>query len=90
MFEVNIEKGMKNGQRIVLRGEAGVGNDPSQEPGNVVFQLDQKEHDSFKRVGHDLFLTHQVPPFSAPSGPRRRYQAAPKWSTTEHQPYGQV
>mmetsp|Transcript_35729 Transcript_35729/g.91207 ORF Transcript_35729/g.91207 Transcript_35729/m.91207 type:complete len:433 (+) Transcript_35729:129-1427(+) len=61
VFEVNIEKGMKNGQRIVLRGEAGVGNDPSQEPGNVVFQLDQKEHDSFKRVGHDLFLTHQLP-----------------------------
>uniref|UniRef100_A0A7S1SKP9 Uncharacterized protein n=1 Tax=Tetraselmis chuii TaxID=63592 RepID=A0A7S1SKP9_9CHLO len=61
VFEVNIEKGMKNGQRIVLRGEAGVGNDPTVEPGNVVFQLEQKEHDSFKRVGDDLFLVHQLP-----------------------------
>jgi len=61
VFEVAIEKGMKNGQRIVLHGEAGVGSDPSQAPGDVVFQLEQKPHDVFKRVGQDLFMDKEIP-----------------------------
>ena len=62
VFEINVEKGMKNGQKIVLHGEAGVGNDPSVEPGNVVFQLETKPHDVFKRVGGDLFMDKEVRP----------------------------
>ncbi len=60
VFEINVEKGMKNGHKIVLHGEAGVGNDPSVEPGNVIFQLETKPHDIFKRVGSDLFMDKNV------------------------------
>lgn len=43
------EQGLKHGAKIVLRGEAGC-SDPSVQPGDVVFVLDQKEHRFFKRI----------------------------------------
>ena len=42
-------QGLKHGAKIVLRGEAGC-SDPSVQPGDVVFVLDQKEHRFFKRI----------------------------------------
>lgn len=42
-------QGQKHGTKIVLRGEAGC-SDPSVQPGDVVFVLDQKEHRFFKRI----------------------------------------
>lgn len=59
LFEVHVEKGHRAGQKIVLRGEAGY-NDPDIMPGDIVFILDQKEHATFKRVGHDLVMTKSV------------------------------
>jgi DnaJ-class molecular chaperone len=43
------KQGLKHGAKIVLRGEAGC-SDPSVQPGDVVFVLDQKEHRFFKRI----------------------------------------
>ena len=40
---------MKHGAKVVLRGEAGC-SDPSVQPGDVVFVLEQKEHRFFKRI----------------------------------------
>ena len=42
-------QGQKHGAKIVLRGEAGC-SDPSVQPGDVVFVLEQKEHRFFKRI----------------------------------------
>ncbi|KAG6898197.1 hypothetical protein C0992_003309 [Termitomyces sp. T32_za158] len=53
--EIIIEKGMANGQRIVL---AGAGDEqPGVPAGDVVFDLKVLPHDSFERSGNDL-LTH--------------------------------
>jgi DnaJ family protein A protein 2 len=48
-FEVQVEQGMKHGQRIVLRGEAGC-TEPGLTPGDVVLVVQQKPHDTFKRI----------------------------------------
>ena len=50
VFEVHIEQGHKYGAKVVLRGEAGC-SDPSVQPGDVVFVLEQRPHKLFKRVG---------------------------------------
>eukprot|EP01026_Neomeris_dumetosa_P000852 TRINITY_DN10200_c0_g1_i3.p1 TRINITY_DN10200_c0_g1~~TRINITY_DN10200_c0_g1_i3.p1 ORF type:complete len:393 (-),score=62.80 TRINITY_DN10200_c0_g1_i3:16-1194(-) len=55
LFEVPIEQGMKNGQKITMRGEAGT-TDPTIEPGDVVFVIETKPDDNFKRVHSDLIM----------------------------------
>lgn len=52
VLEVNIEKGMKNGQKIKFSGEAD--EVPGQLPGDVVIVIQEKEHEDFKRKGADL------------------------------------
>eukprot|EP01025_Chloroclados_australasicus_P030807 TRINITY_DN309_c0_g1_i1.p1 TRINITY_DN309_c0_g1~~TRINITY_DN309_c0_g1_i1.p1 ORF type:complete len:432 (-),score=76.90 TRINITY_DN309_c0_g1_i1:478-1773(-) len=53
IFEVHVEQGMKNGQKIVMRGEAGT-TDPNIQPGDVVFIIETKPDDVFRRVHSDL------------------------------------
>lgn len=53
--EINIEAGMPDGHRIVLVGEGD--QEPDMAAGDVVFVLQQKEHESFERSGSDL-LAH--------------------------------
>lgn len=59
VFEVNIEKGHKHNQKIVLRGEAGC-SEPNVQPGDVVFVLEQKPHKLFKRIGNDLIMDKEI------------------------------
>ncbi|RWR82206.1 dnaJ protein [Cinnamomum micranthum f. kanehirae] len=58
VFEVVVEKGMQNGQKITLPGEADEA--PETVAGDIVFVLQQKEHAKFKRNGDDLFVEHTV------------------------------
>jgi DnaJ homolog subfamily A member 2 len=61
-FEVAIEPGARHGQKIVLRGEAGV-SEPGLEPGDVVLVVAQKEHSVFQRMRHnsqDLVIQREV------------------------------
>lgn len=58
-FEVHIEQGMKQGSKIVLRGEAGC-SEPGLAPGDVVLVVVQKEHETFKRVHADLILEKKI------------------------------
>ena len=58
-FEVHIEPGMKQGARIVLRGEAGC-SEPGLAPGDVVLVVQQKEHETFKRVNVDLVVERKI------------------------------
>lgn len=52
VLEVVVEKGMKNGQKIKFSDEAD--ELPGTLPGDVVFVVQEKEHDHFKRKGADL------------------------------------
>jgi DnaJ family protein A protein 2 len=55
VLEVHIDKGMKNGQKVAFRGMAD--EKPNMEPGDILFIVDEKEHNLFKRKGADLLIT---------------------------------
>jgi len=59
VLEVNIDKGMKNNQKITFPGEAD--QKPGIMPGDVVFVLQQKEHKTFKRKNDDLLIQQKIP-----------------------------
>lgn len=59
VFEVMIEPGMKDGQKITFRGEAGY-SDPTISPGDVIFLVEAKEHPLFKRVNIDLVMEKKI------------------------------
>jgi DnaJ family protein A protein 2 len=52
IYEVHIDPGMREGQRITFQGEAD--ESPGIEPGDLVVVLQQKSHDVFVRDGMDL------------------------------------
>lgn len=52
VLELYIPRGARQGERIVLAGEAD--QLPDQEPGDIVFTLDETAHDVFERAGADL------------------------------------
>ncbi|XP_055383618.1 dnaJ homolog subfamily A member 1 [Condylostylus longicornis] len=54
ILEVNIEKGMRDGQKIVFSGEGD--QEPELQPGDIVIVLDEKEHSTFARGGYDLIM----------------------------------
>lgn len=58
VLEVNIEKGMKNGQKIKFADEAD--ELPGTVPGDVVFVVQEKDHDVFKRKGADLLCMQSI------------------------------
>jgi DnaJ family protein A protein 2 len=58
VLEVNIEKGMKHGQKIKFADEAD--ELPGTLPGDVVFVVQEKEHETFKRKGNDLLITETI------------------------------
>ncbi|TID18557.1 DnaJ-domain-containing protein [Venturia nashicola] len=52
MLELYIPRGSRQGDKIVLAGEAD--QVPDQEPGDIIFQLQEIPHKTFKRAGADL------------------------------------
>lgn len=58
VLEVYIPRGSKEGDKIVLEGEAD--EQPGFETGDIVFILEEKEHEVFTRVGSDLMATLKV------------------------------
>lgn len=57
-LEVFVNKGMRNGEKIVFAGEADEA--PDMIPGDVVVVLQSSEHTVFKRDGSHLFLKKQI------------------------------
>ena len=54
IVEVLVEKGMRDGEKVVFQG---MGDDePKVQPGNVNFVVKEREHDTFKRKGADLLM----------------------------------
>ncbi|EPS42384.1 hypothetical protein H072_3579 [Dactylellina haptotyla CBS 200.50] len=56
VLEIYIPRGAKNGEKIVLQGEAD--EVPGYTTGDIIFVVNEKPHDSFAREGADL--THTV------------------------------
>ncbi|KAL9578618.1 MAG: hypothetical protein Q9212_005603 [Teloschistes hypoglaucus] len=52
VLELYIPRGSKEGDKIVLEGEAD--QHPDQEPGSIIFHLVEAEHNTFRRTGSDL------------------------------------
>nr|POF14224.1 dnaj protein like xdj1 [Quercus suber] len=53
MLELYIPRGSREGEKIVLAGEADQDPDDS-EPGDIIFELVEEQHKTFNRVGADL------------------------------------
>lgn len=66
ILQVNIDPGMKDGQRIVFSGEGD--QEPGVTPGDVVFVVDERPHDKFTRKGNDLHYEAQVDLLTALAG----------------------
>eukprot|EP00296_Roombia_truncata_P007701 JP446151.1.p1 GENE.JP446151.1~~JP446151.1.p1 ORF type:complete len:418 (+),score=131.86 JP446151.1:37-1290(+) len=58
ILEVNIDKGMKHGQKIPFMGEADEA--PGLVPGDVVFILNMAEHERFIRKNDDLVVIQKI------------------------------
>ncbi|CAD7688338.1 unnamed protein product [Nyctereutes procyonoides] len=57
ILEVHIDKGMKDGQKITFHGEGD--QEPGLEPRDIIFVLDQKDHDVFTRR-EDLLICMDI------------------------------
>mmetsp|Transcript_273 Transcript_273/g.372 ORF Transcript_273/g.372 Transcript_273/m.372 type:complete len:414 (-) Transcript_273:30-1271(-) len=66
ILQVHIDKGMRHGQKIVFAGEADEA--PGVEPGDIIFVLSEKKHETFKRNGNDLILEYTIPLIEALTG----------------------
>jgi len=55
VLEVVVDKGMRNGQKVVFHGMAD--EKPNMEAGDINFIVQEKEHETFKRKGADLLIT---------------------------------
>ncbi|XP_009596179.1 dnaJ protein homolog [Nicotiana tomentosiformis] len=58
VLEVNVEKGMQHGQKIVFDGEADEA--PDTITGDIIFVLQQKDHSKFRRKSDDLYVEHNL------------------------------
>jgi DnaJ family protein A protein 2 len=58
ILEVQIDKGAPNGEKYVFHGEAD--EFPGTEPGDVVIQVTEEPHESFKRRGADLLIEKEI------------------------------
>mgnify|MGYP003366229660 CR=1 FL=1 len=66
ILEVHVDPGMKDGQKVVFKGEADQA--PGIIPGDVVFVVSEKPHKDFKRVGDDLVYEAEIDLLTAISG----------------------
>ncbi|KAF9385058.1 Type I HSP40 co-chaperone [Podila verticillata] len=66
VLEVHIDRGMKDGRKIVFNGEGDQA--PGTIPGDVVIVLEQREHERFKRTGDDLYYNAKIDLVTALAG----------------------
>lgn len=57
-LEVHVDKGMKENQQIIFRGEGDQA--PNVEPGDVILILKQVPHEKFRRSADDLYMNHSI------------------------------
>ena len=66
ILHVPVDKGVKNGQRIDFAGEGD--QVPGAQPGDVVFEIEQKPHERFQRKDDDLFYHAEIDLLTALAG----------------------
>jgi len=59
VLKVEIDKGARDGQKIVFRGESDEA--PGAQAGDLIFVLKEREHATFVRKGPHLFMKKEVP-----------------------------
>lgn len=57
-FSLDIERGMRQGQKIVLEGESD--ESPDANAGNLVFVIESLPHDVYTRVGENLYMKQVI------------------------------
>ena len=66
VLHVHIDRGVQSGHKIEFRGEGD--QQPGVQPGDVVFEIEQKPHERFQRKGDDLFYSVEVDLVTALAG----------------------
>ena len=66
VLEVNVDRGMKEGQTVTFPGEAD--QSPTHTPGDVIIVIEEKPHDVFKRKGDDLYMEQSIDLLTALAG----------------------
>jgi DnaJ family protein A protein 2 len=66
VLHVHVDRGVKSGHKIEFRGEGD--QLPGVEPGDVVFEIEQKPHVRFQRKDDDLFYHAEIDLFTALAG----------------------
>lgn len=54
MLQVEVQRGMRDEQKIVLQGEGD--QEPDMKPGDIVIVLEERPHPVFKRLNNDLIM----------------------------------
>lgn len=88
ILEVHVEKGMRNGQKIVFGGEGN--QEPDLQPGDIVVVLLEKKHAVYKRVQNDLLMTMQLELVEALCGFQKVIKALDNRDLVITSPPGQV
>jgi len=55
LVQIHVDKGMSDGEKIVLHGEGD--QEPDIAPGDIIIVIDEKPHPVFKRMNIDLVMT---------------------------------
>lgn len=66
VLHVHVDKGVQTGHKIEFRGEGD--QQPGVQPGDVVFEIEQKPHERFQRKGDDLFYSVDIDLVTALAG----------------------
>jgi DnaJ family protein A protein 2 len=66
VLHVHVDRGVKSGHKIEFRGEGD--QLPGVEPGDVVFEIEQKPHTRFQRKDDDLFYHAEIDLLTALAG----------------------
>ncbi|KAF1997597.1 DnaJ-domain-containing protein [Amniculicola lignicola CBS 123094] len=66
VLHVHVDRGVKSGHKVEFRGEGD--QLPGVEPGDVVFEIEQKPHNRFQRKDDDLFYHAEIDLLTALAG----------------------
>jgi len=66
VLHVHVDRGVKSGHKIEFRGEGD--QTPGVQPGDVVFEIEQKPHSRFQRKDDDLFYHAEIDLVTALAG----------------------
>lgn len=66
VLHVHVDRGVQSGHKIEFRGEGD--QTPGVQPGDVVFEIEQKPHARFQRKGDDIFYSAEIDLVTALAG----------------------